>query len=77
MPTTPTSRPGRDEGYVLLDALLASLLAAIIASAVLPGLALAARRSAAHLERTIGRIAERSELERAGGELAGRKEAGR
>jgi type II secretory pathway component PulJ len=76
MATMPTSRPGKSDGYVLLDALLATLLAAIISSAVLPGLALAARRSAEHFERTIGRVAERSERER-GEALGGRQADGR
>jgi hypothetical protein len=75
MATMPTSRPGRNEGYVLLDALLATLLAAVVASAVLPGLALAARRSAESFESTIGRVAERSELERTSGRGRGHAES--
>jgi type II secretory pathway component PulJ len=51
MARTAIYRPGKIEGYVLLDALFAILLSALVAAAVVPGLRAAARLSAARLER--------------------------
>ncbi len=58
MARTGISRHGRTEGYVLLDAIVAVLLSALIASAVSPCLGAAAKLSAAGLDRARAFVAE-------------------
>jgi type II secretory pathway component PulJ len=60
MGRTAISRPGKTEGYVLLDALIAILLSALIAAVILPGLRSAARGAAARLERAEALVAARN-----------------
>jgi type II secretory pathway pseudopilin PulG len=48
---TPMSSPGRIEGYALLDALVAILIASLVAGAALPGIGEAVRSAGKSLER--------------------------
>jgi type II secretory pathway component PulJ len=62
MGRTATSRRGRIEGYILLDALLAIFLSAALAAAILPGLSVASRRSMAQLGRAQALVEARNSL---------------
>jgi type II secretory pathway component PulJ len=50
MAKTATSRPGKTEGYILLDATIALLLSALVAASALPALDAALRGAERALE---------------------------
>jgi hypothetical protein len=52
MGRTATSRPGRTEGYVLAEALVAILASALVAASALPAAGAAARGAEAALSRS-------------------------
>ncbi len=55
------SYPGKDDGYALVDAVVAVLIVSITATAVLSGLGAAGRTAAARFERTAEHIEERND----------------
>lgn len=54
------SRPGKTEGYVLVDALVAVLIAALVASVLLAGLGTASRIALKSLDRAVSTVEERN-----------------
>ena len=54
------SPPGKDEGYALLDAVVAVLLVSVAATVILSGLGSAARTAAARFDRCVAHIDERN-----------------
>ncbi len=54
------SPPGKDDGYALIDVVVAILLVSVAATVILSGLGSAARTAAARFDRCVAHIDERN-----------------
>lgn len=54
------SPPGKDEGYIILDAILSLLICAVVAGTVFASLGIVSRRAASAVERAVGEVEARN-----------------